>query len=565
MKIEDITARLFKASVRLEKSSDFAAQISRITTLLREQILPFVQLSYYQLDHYPDSVYHYFLHPLPIGREETTLDENLAEVQAWRQRRHYIWHETEELPRRRGLSLPLEKGVVTLALSSDEPICENWFQDLEKFFAALEVLIVRYSSLLELEMLRAQERATDEDLRALYDGSHDLSGDESHEVVHKMVQMIKEKLNFDRGGVFLVDEEAQLLRGALGVDDRGSIIPITSTVFPLYPQSPEPTTEAALIARGELPYFLTQDLDGEGHESIEGDIKASLAVPMRIGGRIIGMMAGDNYFTNKPIYENQLRPFMILANQGAIALERARLFSSLKSAHSNLETQVKERTADLSQSNEQLKNTLREREILLKEIHHRVKNNLQVISSMFNLQQIYVGREDIRQVLREGDNRLHAMALIHESLYQSANLKDIDLADYLSSLAKDIFTSYETSARHIKLSLQLDALLMEANPAVNLGMIVNELLSNALKHGFPDRRQGLVELVLQREGAEVVLLVRDNGIGIGEDFEKVPEKSMGMQVVNVLVKQLGGTLQLENSAGTMIEMRFPASSLLAAG
>ena len=184
---------------------------------------------------------------------------------------------------------------------------------------------------------------------------------------------------------------------------------------------------------------------------------------------------------------------------------------------------------------------------------------------MFNLQQIYVGREDIRQVLREGDNRLHAMALIHESLYQSANLKDIDLADYLSSLAKDIFSSYETSAGHIKLSLQLDALLMEANPAVNLGMIVNELLSNALKHGFPDRRQGLVELVLQREGAEVVLLVRDNGIGIGEDFEKVPEKSMGMQVVNVLVKQLGGTLQLENSAGTMIEMRFPASSLLAAG
>ena len=93
VKIEDITARLFKASVHLEKSSDFAAQISRITTLLREQILPFVQLSCYQLDNCPDSVYHYFLHPLPIEREEAALDENLAKVQAWRQGKNYIWRE----------------------------------------------------------------------------------------------------------------------------------------------------------------------------------------------------------------------------------------------------------------------------------------------------------------------------------------------------------------------------------------------------------------------------------------------------------------------------------------
>jgi len=293
-KIENITARLFKTSVCLEKSSDFVVQITQIITLLREQLLPFVQLSYYQLDNYPDSVYHYFLHPLPIGREKATLDENLAEVQAWRQGQHYIWHETETSPMRWGLSLPLTKGVVTFAVSSDEPIRENQFQDLEKIFAALEILIVRYSELLELEMLRAQERATDEDLRALYDGSHDLSGDESHEVVHKMVQMVKEKLNFDRAGVFLVDEEGQMLRGALGVDDIGSIVPITSTVFPLYPKDSDPTTEAALIAHDELPYFLTQDLDGEGHDSIEGDIKASIAVPMRVGGRIIGMMAGDN-------------------------------------------------------------------------------------------------------------------------------------------------------------------------------------------------------------------------------------------------------------------------------
>jgi len=256
---------------------------------------------------------------------------------------------------------------------------------------------------------------------------------------------------------------------------------------------------------------------------------------------------------------------MILANQGAIALERARLFSSLKAAHSNLETQVEKRTADLAQSNEQLKKALQEREILIKEIHHRVKNNLQVISSMFNLQQTHVDSEDIRQVLREGDNRLHAMALIHESLYLSVNLKNIDLADYLAFLAKDIFNSYEASTRHIELNLQIDSLLLEANPAVSLGMIVNELISNALKHAFPEQHQGLVELVLQREDAEIILLVRDDGIGISKDFERDVKKSMGMQVVNVLVKQLKGTLRLESSGGAMIEMRFPTSSILGEG
>ena len=111
-KIENITARLFKASVCLEKSSDFVVQISQIITLLREQLLPFVQLSCYQLDNYPDSVYHYFLHPLPIGREEAALDENLAEVQAWRQGKNYIWREAEGLPIGRWLTQQVDTALL---------------------------------------------------------------------------------------------------------------------------------------------------------------------------------------------------------------------------------------------------------------------------------------------------------------------------------------------------------------------------------------------------------------------------------------------------------------------
>ena len=104
-KIENITARLFNASICLEKSSDFVVQITQIITILREQISPFVQLSYYQLDNYPDSICHYFPHPLPIGREKITLDEDLAEVQVWRQGQRYISHETEELPMRWALTM----------------------------------------------------------------------------------------------------------------------------------------------------------------------------------------------------------------------------------------------------------------------------------------------------------------------------------------------------------------------------------------------------------------------------------------------------------------------------
>ena len=152
--------------------------------------------------------------------------------------------------------------------------------------------------------------------------------------------MVTTKLNFDRAGIFLLDTERNLLRGSWGVDDH--VVSLFSE-FPLYPEDPAELTQAAQIARGELAYSLTQDLDREGRKSVEGGIGANLCVPMLVGDRCIGVLAVDNYFTNASITDDQVQPSMILANQGGIALENARLFAALQEAHDGLERVVSER------------------------------------------------------------------------------------------------------------------------------------------------------------------------------------------------------------------------------
>ena len=218
----------------------------------------------------------------------------------------------------------------------------------------LTALIRRAQDLRELEEARSQLGKLDEGLIALHEGSLDLSGEDETEVAGKIVTVALEKLGFDRAGTFLVDEQRQQLRGCVGVDELGRVTSIQSTVFPLYPEDATDLAEAAEIARGDLPYFVTQDLDGEGRNSVEGNIEASAAVPMRIGNRTVGVLAVDNYHSHRPILLEDLPKLMIVANHGAGAIASVRLQGALRRARDELEERVRDRTAELGRTNSQL-------------------------------------------------------------------------------------------------------------------------------------------------------------------------------------------------------------------
>src|SRR5579864_6815112 len=210
---------------------------------------------------------------------------------------------------------------------------------------------------------------------------------------------------------------------------------------------------------------------------------------------------------------------------------------------------------------EKIKTSLREKEALLKEIHHRVKNNLQVVSSLLGLQSRVVHDEQTRKMFLESQNRIHSMALLHESLYQSNNLSRVDFPEYIRQLASHLFHSYGVVAESIHLRTDLDALYLNMDAAVPAGLIINELVSNSLKYAFPDGREGEVRIEL-REHMEGMarLVVADNGIGLRSDIDWVTARSLGLRLVRTLAEQLGAKIEVQSHAGTEVQLTFPAAA-----
>jgi two-component sensor histidine kinase len=197
---------------------------------------------------------------------------------------------------------------------------------------------------------------------------------------------------------------------------------------------------------------------------------------------------------------------------------------------------------------------------LLQEIHHRVKNNLQVISSLLNLQAGYVADTKVREIFRESQNRVRSMALVHEKLYRSSDLAHIDLAEYVKNLSVFLFRSYSASAARVALDIQVEDVNLGIDRAVPCGLILNELISNALKHAFPNNQTGHIQVRLHKENNHTICLtVADDGIGFPPDFTLANTDSLGMQLVHTLVEQLDGTVQINNAGGAEFIICFPAA------
>ena len=213
--------------------------------------------------------------------------------------------------------------------------------------------------------------------------------------------------------------------------------------------------------------------------------------------------------------------------------------------------------AEAALTNFELERRVREKDTLLSEIHHRVKNNLQVISSLLGLESNRISDTRVIGMLQTVQDRIRSMAFIHQTLYRAKDFTDVDFKAFLQSFVPTLVQSYSIYPDRISVVFEVADVKLPINAAIPCGLIVNELVSNALKHGFPMGRSGTIRISFMRDGArQAVLSVSDDGVGIPEDFDPQHLKSLGIQLVYLLAGQLGGEARLERSGSTRFVVRF---------
>ncbi|MEO8399590.1 MAG: PAS domain S-box protein, partial [Ignavibacteriaceae bacterium] len=230
-------------------------------------------------------------------------------------------------------------------------------------------------------------------------------------------------------------------------------------------------------------------------------------------------------------------------------------FSRLENPHVFVAT-IQDIT-ERKQAEQKIQASLNEKEVLLREVHHRVKNNLQIISSLLNLQATYIDDKTTREYFYESQNRIKSMALIHEKLYRPKDISKINFTEYLQELISNLSATYSVENQKIKFNTKIEDVSMNMDIAINLGLIINELISNALKYAFPNGKEGYISISLIEESNVLKLSVIDNGIGLPEELNIIEINSLGLQLVNAFTEQLGGIFKLTGKNGTKAEMSFP--------
>jgi two-component sensor histidine kinase len=214
-------------------------------------------------------------------------------------------------------------------------------------------------------------------------------------------------------------------------------------------------------------------------------------------------------------------------------------------------------TTERKLTEDRLKASLKEKEVLLREIHHRVKNNMQIMSSLLRLQISSIPDEETKAMCMESQTRIRSMALIHEKLYKSQDFSSINFAEYIKDLAAHLFHSYNIKPGVIKLTMDIEDILMDINTAIPCGLLFNELFSNSLKHAFPATGKGQINVGLNREKQGMCsLIIKDDGIGFPQSYDFENPATLGLQLVSDLVKQIDGSIQLDRKAGTTFCVTF---------
>jgi len=321
--------------------------------------------------------------------------------------------------------------------------------------------------------------------------------------------------------------------------------PTNTVSFPYFVDEYDPTPAPKKPGRGLTEYVLRTgspllaspevfaDLERRGEvESVGAPSIDWLGVPLNINGKTVGVLVVQSYTEGVRFGEEEKDILKFVSDQVAMAVHRKK-------------------------AEDQIKASLQEKDVLLKEIHHRVKNNMQVISSLLNLQSRHVADPFVLDMFRESQRRIRSMALIHERLYQSSDLSRVEFSQYIRNLAIHLFHSYQVDSSRVRLAMDAEEVFLNINTAIPCGLIVNELISNALKHAFPNGRNGEVAIELhQIEGDRYRIRVRDNGVGFPEGLDFQQTGTLGMQIISTLVNQIDGRLDYQSQDGTSFILEF---------
>jgi two-component sensor histidine kinase len=368
-----------------------------------------------------------------------------------------------------------------------------------------------------------------------------------------IVTEVCETMHIERAAFFLRDQEGGYsLAASRGLESEATVKPAEWRLRADHPLIAYLSTHPQVFASQELDRLpIARAFRLEERERWK-HLAAELLVPLITQGALVGLLAVGQKLSGVEYGMGDETVLMTLANQSAVAVENARLYAT-----------VQRQLANQRRAEERLLESLHEKEVLLKEIHHRVKNNLQVIYSLLSLQVQYAHDQGTVDVLRDSQNRIRSMALIHEKLYQSANLADIDFGEYLRTLSSQLHRSYATGDRVVRLVVNTAPIRLPLDTALPCALIASELISNALKHAFVGRPEGVLWVhICGSSDGHVELEVADDGVGM----PKAPEgeiknpSTLGMQLVDGLVRQLDGSIQLMNGVGTRFLVSFPVEA-----
>ncbi|WP_016950988.1 GAF domain-containing protein [Anabaena sp. PCC 7108] len=284
------------------------------------------------------------------------------------------------------------------------------------------------------------------------------------------------------------------------------------------------------------------------------EVKANLVVPILLessgensGSVLWGLLIAHQCSAPREWEETQLDLLDQLTVQIAIAIQQSSIFQQAQ-------IEIKQR----QKAEIQLRSALAEKEVLLKEIHHRVKNNLQIVSSLLQLQSHTTKDTEVIKALRESQNRIESISLIHKNLYTAPNIGQLDIAEYINNLTSSLLISYQIVFNQIILETQIDSVKLNVDEAIACGLVVNELISNAIKHAFPDQQQGKIIIKLRSYNHNIELVFQDNGIGLPDGLDWKNTNSLGLSLVYDLVtEQLEGNITIERNQGTLFHIQFP--------
>ncbi|MBD2301458.1 histidine kinase dimerization/phosphoacceptor domain -containing protein [Nostoc sp. FACHB-190] len=288
------------------------------------------------------------------------------------------------------------------------------------------------------------------------------------------------------------------------------------------------------------------------------EVKANLVVPilLEVGGdntssRLWGLLVAHQCSRTRQWEDNQLDLLDQLSVTIAIAIQQSSIFQ-----------QAQTELAERQKAESELRSALAEKEILLKEVHHRVKNNLQIVSSLLELQSQTLIDPEVIRVFQDSQNRIDSISLIHKNLYTSPNIGQLDVVDYIQSLATSILISYQNGLERIELKTDIAPISINIDQAIACGLILNELISNSLKHAFPKDQKGIITITLEKNHHHIKMSIQDNGVGIPNDLDWRNSNSLGLSLVSDLVtEQLEGSITLERNHGTVFTIQFPQFTL----